>query len=324
MLAEYLKGSTIYENSTPEEVSAYIRRHVGMHVLKSDGDANRATLRHTVLGSLGLSVISYGSRALIENPVGIDDYHLHLVINGNCTINIDHQELRLEPGWAMLVNPSVPSAVTYSPDGTKLIVNIPRSLFNACSLDHFGLLPADGVRFARSACSLSTHSTAFRTIELLYLEAEEHRSGAHLRDSALELFFASKLLEFFPNNVISHVAVSRDDRLFAKVDRYIDAHIREDISAASLASECNVSLRTLYDRFSISKGVSPSTYIKEKKLRRIYACLSNVNLAAQSVTEVALEYGFNHLGRFSAEYKAIFGQLPSETFHRSRTGRIHA
>jgi transcriptional regulator GlxA family with amidase domain len=36
----------------------------------------------------------------------------------------------------------------------------------------------------------------------------------------------------------------------------------------------------------------------------------------RSVTAVALDYGFTHLGRFSECYKATFGILPSDSLKR--------
>jgi AraC-like DNA-binding protein len=36
-----------------------------------------------------------------------------------------------------------------------------------------------------------------------------------------------------------------------------------------------------------------------------------------TVTEVALDCGFTHLGRFSSEYRRRFGELPSQTLRRA-------
>ncbi len=51
----------------------------------------------------------------------------------------------------------------------------------------------------------------------------------------------------------------------------------------------------------------------------------------RSVTFIALECGFAHLGRFAAEYKRYFGESPSDTIKRtaiskppSRTTRKHS
>jgi AraC-like DNA-binding protein len=39
---------------------------------------------------------------------------------------------------------------------------------------------------------------------------------------------------------------------------------------------------------------------------------------AATVTEVATECGFFHLGRFSARYRQAFGEVPSSTLARRR------
>jgi AraC-like DNA-binding protein len=321
MQLDFIRGSTIYENSHPTEVSTYVRHHIGTHEMKTEGQVGSAMLRHTMLGNFGLSVISYGAATDVVSPAGIGHYHFQMVMTGSSTVHVNNRVVALQPGWAMFINPAEPSSVTYSPDCTKLIVTIPKSLFNACLLERALPIPGGGVYFDNDAFQFSDRSSMFRSVELLYLAAEEQASRAGLAQSSLELFFGSKMLECFPNNINAPLSVTRDEALFAIADLYIEAHIKEDISVADLVARCNVSSRTLYERFTRAKGTTPTAYIKEKKLRKIYAHLSGMGYMTRSVTEIALEYGLLHLGRFSADYKAVFGELPSETFRRTRAGR---
>jgi transcriptional regulator GlxA family with amidase domain len=39
---------------------------------------------------------------------------------------------------------------------------------------------------------------------------------------------------------------------------------------------------------------------------------------AGTVTDVATLHGFYELGRFAGEYKALFGEAPSQTLHKAR------
>ena len=41
---------------------------------------------------------------------------------------------------------------------------------------------------------------------------------------------------------------------------------------------------------------------------------------ALSITDVAHRWGFCHMGKFDADYKAMFGELPSHTSTRMRQG----
>ena len=68
--------------------------------------------------------------------------------------------------------------------------------------------------------------------------------------------------------------------------------------------------------FRSQLGVTPLQYIRQRKLARIHTCLSDPGCTVRSLTELALDYGFVHLGRFSESYRLQFGELPSSTLKR--------
>ena len=99
-----------------------------------------------------------------------------------------------------------------------------------------------------------------------------------------------------------------------KVQEYLNAHAHEPVRAEDLARVAGVSLRSLYAGFKAFSGVSPMQYLKDLRLERARADL----LAGKgSVGSVALLWGFGHLGRFSADYRARFGESPSESLRRA-------
>jgi transcriptional regulator GlxA family with amidase domain len=56
--------------------------------------------------------------------------------------------------------------------------------------------------------------------------------------------------------------------------------------------------------------------VRQARLRRVRELLTDGSAA--SVTDAALRCGVTHLGRFSLDYRAAFGESPSETLQRSR------
>ncbi|MFG2653333.1 AraC family transcriptional regulator [Streptomyces sp. NPDC048436] len=102
----------------------------------------------------------------------------------------------------------------------------------------------------------------------------------------------------------------------AAVKRVMDAvreRPAEPYDAARLAEIAQVSLRTLQEAFRTNIGMSPMAYVNEVRLKRVREELRVATPGTVTVTEVALLWGFAHLGRFAQRYRARFGESPSQT-----------
>jgi len=65
-------------------------------------------------------------------------------------------------------------------------------------------------------------------------------------------------------------------------------------------------------------GISPSRYLRLRRLRLAHIALRAVGSAPASVADVARRYGFFELGRFAGAYRAAFGETPSTTLQRAK------
>lgn len=59
-------------------------------------------------------------------------------------------------------------------------------------------------------------------------------------------------------------------------------------------------------------------YVKLLRLEAVRLSLLDSDPLGGTVSGVASEYGFRQLGRFSAEYRKVYGELPSVTLRRHR------
>lgn len=102
----------------------------------------------------------------------------------------------------------------------------------------------------------------------------------------------------------------------ASVKRVMDAVQElpgEPYDANRLAAIGQVSLRTLQEAFRRYVGMSPMAYVHEVRLQRVHRQLRVAVPGTTTVTDVAHEWGFVHLGRFARRYRERFGESPSQT-----------
>ncbi|MFS2029548.1 MULTISPECIES: helix-turn-helix transcriptional regulator [unclassified Curtobacterium] len=110
------------------------------------------------------------------------------------------------------------------------------------------------------------------------------------------------------------VAVGSSTIRFAK--EWMVANARRPLTVAQVSAAAGVSARGLQAAFQRNVGVRPMQFLREARLHGVRAELLAGDPKRVTVAEVALSWGFNHLGRFSGYYAEVYGESPSQTLRR--------
>lgn len=104
-------------------------------------------------------------------------------------------------------------------------------------------------------------------------------------------------------------------RLVAAAIDVLDARPDEPVPVAAVCRTLGVGERTLQRAFRANLGLGLQAYERERRLR----CAHGAILARgdrDSITAIAMSFGFWHLGRFAGAYRALYGCTPAETRRR--------
>jgi len=313
MFGQQLAGATVLNRVHPEEVSAFVNRHIGHHRLEMlEGEKEKSSLSFREFAGFGLSQLSYGNRVRVRSPELESIYHLQVVTNGECVWHQAGESMKVSRGQAMMVNPYEKIDLEYSADCEKLIIKVPElALVNAREMS-LGRLPENGIRFNRSPVALKLYPALFNIMEAVLSELDEAENEEVSRVCApYREIILKKLLRVFPSNWSSADNSTVCHPSLAKMTRYIEENVHRNIDMEELSNVSNMSVRSIYNTFSKAFATTPKCYIKQLKLQKLREDL--LQGKCRNVTEIALDYGFSHLGRFSSDYRKSFGELPSET-----------
>ncbi|MFJ7796128.1 helix-turn-helix domain-containing protein [Pseudomonas sp. NPDC096950] len=90
----------------------------------------------------------------------------------------------------------------------------------------------------------------------------------------------------------------------------------ETLNLLELSQVAGVSLRQLQHAFKAFTGMTPTHWLRLRRLNSAHRELLSRTTMDTTVAEVAMHWSFWHLGRFSSSYHALFKELPSETLKR--------
>ena len=116
-----------------------------------------------------------------------------------------------------------------------------------------------------------------------------------------------------PQPVASHLR----HRALRRALEHIAALPNEPLGIEDLCRATGASERTLRRAFTECLGVPPNPYLRARRLNGVYRELRSGAAQGLLVSEIAHRWGFWHMGQFAADYRRLFGELPSATLARS-------
>ncbi|MFI0743251.1 AraC family transcriptional regulator [Streptomyces sp. NPDC021100] len=263
---------------------------------------------------LGVRVASAGGR-------DGGSYFVNVGVCGAISASCEGLRATLDESTAGVANPGDTQELRPLPSrrtrflGLRIDAALVRREFTALT----GRPPASTVRFD---FALDLAGSKGRTVRLLiHSLLEQLDSGdplfqrAELRRGQLRCLVTALLLA----QPHSHTDELRDGprsgfpRSLRAALAYIEANLAERISLGGIADAAGCSPRTLSAAFRGRLGLPPMAYVRGLRLDRIR---EDILASTDPVGTIAYRWGVSHLGRFAGEYRARFGELPSETAAR--------
>jgi AraC-like DNA-binding protein len=191
-----------------------------------------------------------------------------------------------------------------------LTLAVPRSDFEASARALFPRMHLNGRPVRVLECAPSRWSALQREMTRL------------LRDGRMSAEDVSNLLARFldlmtgePENRVAEKSLGNGStrRVARRAQEYIEEHYPGTIRMEDVCGYTGVSLRTLQRSFAEYFQVSPSEFIRARRLHAARQGLLAADSSHRTVSQIAIDNGFTHLGRFSVEYREHFGESPRAT-----------
>lgn len=307
----------VFQSSDPlmtkHETSGFLKDHT---LTWQTGKVN-SVLRCTTLGTLSFLVLRYGAAVHVA-PGELQDFYLFQVpIHGHARIGVGKHHIQANTSTGTIISPNLNLQLDWEEDCEQFLIKIPAErLIEACT-QLLGSIPEERIEFHPQFLLSSAHGFAWQqqvNALLAYIASCSQPPALWLKNYESNLL--QHLLLTQPNNYSHHfhspkLQLNGSKRL-RLARRYIHEHLNQDLSLAAIAAASDSSVRSLTQAFREQLKISPQLYIRHARLRGARRDLMNAP-PLTTVTDVATHWGFNHLGRFSAWYKAIYHELPSET-----------
>jgi AraC-like DNA-binding protein len=271
-----------------------------------------------------IGYVQYGPEATVVIPAGRRrrDFWLQVPVRGGFEVTNRAGSVTCAPGRGVISCPK--GHVNRSRAGSARInLSITSAAIEGQLASLLGDLPNKTLDFAPEVDLTSGYGRDLASYLMNAVSDMEH-AGLLLRhpitSGLFEQFIMTALLLAHPHSysdVLQRLEKSIAPRDVKRATDYIEAHIATPFTVADVVHATGVAGRTLFKHFKSFKGISPMRYAQNVRFQRVRQALLRAE-PEEKVTDIAMSWGFTHMGRFSTEYRRRFGESPSQTLKKRR------
>ncbi|WP_446459232.1 AraC family transcriptional regulator [Streptomyces yangpuensis] len=282
----------------------------------------RGRFRCVHQGSVVLYERGPGAEVDLTSAEPLDFYDVHIPIAGHGAVTMNRKGLLSAIG---VVGPEQRGSTRRNQGSVNRILIIPRAAVDDALTVRLGEPPYEPLSF--EPVLDNTAAPVQGWLELVGQLADFAGSGLAARSPLatghFEQLLVNGLLDVQPHTLSEAVAgrgTAAVPRAVRRARDFCSEHAHEPIAAADMARAAGVSVRSLREGFRRYLDTTPSAYLRGVRLGLVRRDLlaADDGRAVHNVTDVALRWGFTHLGRFTGHYRAAYGETPSQTLRTVR------
>jgi AraC-like DNA-binding protein len=265
----------------------------------------------------------YGA-AVALNPGTLDNFYLvSMPLEGTSLLRHGNSEIVMHPDLASVQSHAGFARSEWHRGCRKLSIKMNRAAVDRCLGHWLGRAPTQPVVFDLGL-DLRGHAGASWKRLMHFLIQELSSDSVYLSSTTARRGLDELLINtlLFAQRHNYSEALHADTPVQPRHLRRVEEHVLDDPGAphtlASMAAQAGVGVRSLQTSFQRYRGTTPTAFVRSLRLQKARELLS-APAGSGTVTDIALDVGYTHLGRFAIDYKKRFGESPSQTLARTRS-----
>ncbi|MFC6674281.1 AraC family transcriptional regulator [Marinobacterium aestuariivivens] len=307
--------------NTPEETIRWMHSINGPHGLKLV-NPNKLKFKHhgSKLGNIASGVIEYSTAAEID----IDDLKQNFIVNiplrGEQSIELKGKSFLSTPESGVIISPSQSMKMAMTEDCRKQMVSISRQKIESKISKLLGRNLSKPVIFKPGFMLDGSMKQWWSLIQNIQ----------EITQNNVSLYDIPEIWSTMEETLITGLVYSQDHNYYNELLdkqvgrpaylRHLESMMRDSINQPlrldDLERSSGVSRDRLYKDFNTYFNMSPIAYFRQLRLDHAHQRLTKAR-PSESVSSIAMDCGFQQLGRFSQEYRVRFGELPSKTLNNA-------